>query len=424
MKKISLLLSLCFFASLYSCGNDDDYVAVDNDPTAPQNLIATVISENAIELNWTASTDDDEVSGYNIYQDGVIVLNNAIETTKTINGLEEDSTYSFYVTAVDTNDNESAASNVVESTTDLIPLSFKATLSEMDVFQGDFSDLTPANDVQLYEINSTLFTDYAAKQRLIRLPEGKSMEYTGSELLPDFPNNTLIAKTFYYNIDDRDPSLGKQIIETRIFLKIAGNWESGDYIWNDAQTDATYRETSSVEDISYIDLDGNTQNISYVIPSKQDCATCHNNNGNTFPIGMKLRSMNFNPMNGTVNQNQLQEFTENGMLTGLSNPADISLLPDWKDDATYDIFERARAYIDVNCAHCHQPGGEVTNFDLDFRYETPFDDTGIFANRGEIEARTQSTTPTYRMPQLGRSIVHDEAVEMLVEYLEAIEDLP
>lgn len=303
-------------------------------------------------------------------------------------------------------------------------LTFETSLSEMGVYQGDFSNLTPATDVQLYEINSTLFTDYAVKQRLVRFPEGESMEYTGSELLPDFPDNTLVAKTFYYNIDDRDPSLGKQIIETRIFLKIEGNWEAGDYIWNDSQTDATYRETSSVEDISYIDIDGNTQNISYEIPSNQDCATCHNNNGSTFPIGMKLRNMNFNPMNGTVNQNQLQAFMGSGILTGLSSPSDISLLPDWQDDATYDIFERARAYIDINCAHCHQPGGEVTNFDLDFRYETPFDDTGIFANRGEIEARTGSTIPTYRMPQLGRTIVHDEAFEMLLEYLEAIEDLP
>jgi uncharacterized repeat protein (TIGR03806 family) len=319
-------------------------------------------------------------------------------------------------------DDDYTAVDDMDDTIEVVDLTFETSLSEMGIFQGDFSNLTPASDVQLYEINSTLFTDYAAKQRLIRLPEGESMEYSGSELLPDFPDNTLVAKTFYYNIDDRNPSLGKQIIETRVFLKIDGFWQSGDYIWNEAQTDATYRETSSVEDISYIDTTGETQNVSYVIPSKQDCATCHNNSGNTFPIGLKLRSMNFNPMNGTVNQNQLQAFTDSGILTGLSSPGDISLLPDWTDDATYDIFERARAYMDVNCAHCHQPGGEVTMFDLDFRYETAFNDTGIYANRGEIESRTQSTIPTFRMPQIGRSIVHDEAVLMLLEYLEAIED--
>ncbi len=421
MKKLHLFLVLSVATLLYSCGGDDDYVATP-DPEAPQNLVATVLSENSLELTWNTAANTTGVSGYNVYQDDTILFNNVTGTSKTVLALEANSTYSFYVTAIDSNSNESEPSNTVTATTDELPLSFETNLSEMGIFQGSFSSLTPADNVQLYEINSTLFTDYASKQRLIRLPEGKTMQYAGSDLLPDFPNNTLISKTFYYNLNDSDPTLGKKIIETRVFLKINGEWKSGNYKWNNEQTEATYTENSSVENISYIDTDGMTQNVDYEIPSKQDCATCHNNGGKIFPIGLKLRSMNFNPMNESINQNQLQAFIDNGVLTGLSNPGDISVLPDWTDDATYDILQRGRAYIDINCAHCHQPGGEVSNFSLDFRYETPFDDTGIYANRGEIEARTQSTIPTYRMPQIGRSIVHDEAVTMLLEYLQAIED--
>jgi uncharacterized repeat protein (TIGR03806 family) len=303
--------------------------------------------------------------------------------------------------------------------TPVAPLTFETNLSDMGVFAGNLSNLLPAAGVQLYEINSTLFTDYAAKQRLIRLPEGGKMTSNGNNLLPNFPDNTLISKTFYYNIDDRDPSLGKKIIETRIMLKTEGTWKVGDYIWNEAQTEATYRETGSEIPISYIDINGTTQNVNYIIPSKQDCFTCHNNANVTLPIGMKLRSMNFTP--SYTSQNQLTYFTNNGLIEGV-NPSNITVLPDWTDDTNFDIFERGRAYIDVNCAHCHQPGGAVTNFALDFRYETPFENTAIFPNRGEIEARIQSTLPTYRMPQLGRTIVHDEAVTMLLEYLEAIED--
>ena len=29
----------------------------------------------------------------------------------------------------------------------------------------------------------------------------------------------------------------------------------------------------------------------------------------------------------------------------------------------------ARAYLDVNCAHCHQPGGGASNSGLDLRWE-------------------------------------------------------
>ncbi|OAB79679.1 hypothetical protein ULVI_02725 [Cochleicola gelatinilyticus] len=411
---------------LTACGGDDEYVPVEETdmeaPTAPVNLEATTVSENSISLSWGAATDNVAVTGYTLYQDNVIVLDNLETTSVLVSDLEEDATYTFYVTASDAKNNESNASNTLSVTTALTPIAFTETLSEMGIFTGTLSEITPAEGVQLYEINSTLFTDYASKQRLIRLPEGKSMEYNGDELLPLFPDNTLIAKTFYYNIDDRDPNLGKQLIETRVFLKIQGSWKTGNYIWNSDQTEATYRELGSIEAISYIDSDGATQNIAYEIPSQQDCATCHNNNDMVFPIGMKLRSMNFNPDNETINENQLDYFINNGLLTGLSSSSLVSTLPDWTDEATWDVFERSRAYMDVNCAHCHQPGGEVSNFDIDFRFETPFDDTGIYANRGEIEARIQSTAPTYRMPQLGRTIVHEEAVAMLLTYLEAIED--
>ena len=133
---------------------------------------------------------------------------------------------------------------------------------------------------------------------------------------------------------------------------------------------------------------------------------------------MKLRSMNFVP--SYTNQNQIDFLLGNGFLEGVTS-SEVSTLPDWTD-TNNDIFARGRAYIDINCAHCHQPGGAVNNFNLDFRFETPFEDTAIYANRGEIEARIQSTVPTYMMPQLGRTVVHEEAVTMLLEYLQAIED--
>lgn len=423
---MKLYYALLFIAILSACGGDDDYVPVEDSdteaPSAPLNLEATTVSETSITLTWQAATDNVSVTGYTLYQDNVVIMDNLQATTTEVEGLNEDATYAFYVTASDAENNESNPSNTLSITTALTPISFKETLSEMGIFTGTLADIIPSEGVQLYELSTSLFTDYALKQRLVRLPEGKTMEYNGNELLPLFPDNTLIAKTFYYNIDDRDPSLGKQLIETRVFLKIQGTWETGDYIWNSAQTEATYRETGSIESISYIDSNGATQDIAYEIPSKQDCATCHNNNEMVIPIGMKLRSMNFNPENGTVNENQLDYFIDNGLLSGLNSSSEVSTLPDWTDEAVWDVFERSRAYIDVNCAHCHQPGGEVNNFALDFRFETPFDDTGIYANRGEIEARIQSTAPTYRMPQLGRTVVHEEAVAMLLEYLEAIED--
>ncbi len=420
MKKIFCLLFIAMNVLAISCGKDDSYEPVDDQsPSAPTNLVASDQTETSFKLTWTASTDNIGVTGYNVYQDGNILMSLINGTSVVVNELTPGTDYEFYVTAMDSENNESNPSNKVNAFTVEEPLSFQPVLSEMGIFQGTLSSLSPAEGVQLYEINSTLFTDYASKQRLIRLPAGQRLRYNNSDLLPSFPDNTLIAKTFYYNIDDRNPALGKKIIETRVMIKVENKWMVGNYIWNAEQTEATFRETGSIENISYIDLSGSTQNINYQIPSKQDCFTCHNNNGTTFPIGLKLRSMNFTP--SYTAQNQLDYFTDNGLLEGVVS-GNISVLPDWTDLVNYDLPQRARAYMDVNCAHCHQPGGSVPpTFFLDFRFETPFENTGIYANRGEIAARFGSTVPTYRMPQLGRTIIHTEALQMLEEYIDSLD---
>jgi len=419
--KISLLpFAFVFLYILTSCGSDDSPSEVVDTvlPSAPLNLTASNITENSALLSWEASTDNVSVTAYHLYENGVLAETNITSTSFSVSSLIIDTNYNYYVTAIDGAGNESNSSNTVNFSTPPAPLTFATNLSEMGIFSGALSNLTPALGVQIYELNSTLFTDYALKQRLVRLPTGRAMDYDNSDLLPKFPDNSLIAKTFYYNIDDTNPDLGKQIIETRVFIKVGGNWMSGNYIWNQAQTDAVYTEDGSELPISFIDINGATHNINYEIPSKQNCLTCHNNNDVTAPIGMKLRSMNFIP--SYTSENQLDYFSSKGILHGVTS-SNISVLQDWTD-INIDILERGRAYIDINCAHCHQPGGSVPNIPIDFRLETPFENTGIYVNRGEIEVRIQTNLPTYRMPQLGRTVIHVEAVAMLLEYLQVIED--
>lgn len=422
MKRFAISLFVLSVLFLNGCSSDDSTPIDPGDsqnPTAPANLTAANVTDNSLQLSWEAATDNVGVTGYNLYQDGALVLT-VTSTSTAVSGLQPETPYSFYVTATDAAGNESNGSNTVNTTTVEAPLEFLPTLSQMGIFQGELSNLQPANGVQLYEVSSTLFTDYAFKQRLVKLPSGTTMEYNGSDLLPDFPNNTLVSKTFYYHIDERDPSLGNIVIETRLFLKLAEGWQAADYIWNTAQTEATLDNAGGTRPISYIDIEGNTRNVDYIIPSQQDCFTCHNNNGSTFPIGMKLRSMNFVP--SYTAQNQLQFLIDNGLLSGINDPSAISTLPEWIDDANFSLSERARAYLDINCAHCHQPGGSVPpGFMMDFRYETPFEQTNIYPKRGAIEARFASTIPTFRMPQLGRTVVHEEALTMLVEYLESLD---
>ncbi|OUS00534.1 hypothetical protein A9Q86_11130 [Flavobacteriales bacterium 33_180_T64] len=293
---------------------------------------------------------------------------------------------------------------------------FRPTLSELNLFAGSLGDLEPSPYAFYYDLNTKLFTDYAHKQRLIALPQGEKMTYDGDGL-PIFPDNTLIAKTFYYNNDETDLSLGKNIIETRILIKTDGAWETGNYKWNDAQTEAVLDTDGAVVPVTWINTEGETQNVNYEIPSETDCFTCHRTYTNKTPIGPKLRTLNFD-IDGV---NQLQSLIDNNLLDGLTDVFTVNSLPKW-DDTSTSLDRRARAYFDINCAHCHIEGGYCEEQSiLRLSYETPYDESNIFERKNSIEARIQNTIPEYGMPLIGTTIIHDEGVEVLLAYLDTLE---
>ncbi|HYV10418.1 MAG TPA: hypothetical protein VE980_05970 [Pyrinomonadaceae bacterium] len=85
-------------------------------PTAPTGLTATFNSiTNAIDLSWTAATDNVAVTGYRIYRDGgtapIITVNGT-----TFSDAAPLGTHSYAVTAIDAAGNESGLSNTASAT--------------------------------------------------------------------------------------------------------------------------------------------------------------------------------------------------------------------------------------------------------------------------------------------------------------------
>ena len=306
---------------------------------------------------------------------------------------------------------------IPETTVPSVVPEFKQHLSELNLFQGNLGDLNPSELTFEYHLNSTLYTDYALKQRIVALPTGESMIYENNGL-PNFPDNTVIAKTFYYNRDDRDVSLGKNLVETRVMIKINGIWEFGDYIWNDSQTEAILNNEGGITPVTWIDTEGTVHNVAYEIPSAENCFTCHQSYGNSTLIGPKLRSMNFN-VNGV---NQLQKFINNGQLSNAPSVSSITTLPNW-EDTSLTTETRVRAYFDMNCAHCHSQGGfhTVNYFNaLDVAFETRFSDSRIYEERSSILTRMPSSVDQYSMPFLGVTSPHQEALDLILPYLESL----
>ena len=413
MKK--LLLSIFVLAVVFSCSKDDETPIPEC--TVPSNLQVTDISQTSVTITWESSNTDSGFileygeSGFAL---GTGTIVNTTSTSYTINNLAANTTYDYYLTANCGNGNESDPTSVRSFTT-LFPLvvaEFLPNLSELNLFEGDLENLNPSVYTYEYDLITPLFTDYAHKQRLIALPQGSSMVYQ-NDGLPEFPDNTVIAKTFYYNVDEQNPGLGKIIVETRVLIKIDGEWQTGNYKWNDAQTDASYTTDGHVVPLSYTDTEGATVNLDYEIPSNTQCFQCHNKSNIITPIGPKLRNMHFN--------NQLEDLIGDGMLTNVTNLSELEALPSWEDTANFTLEERARAYFDVNCAHCHQPEGSCgTETLLDLRYETRFNETSIYETRFSILTRIQNQIPDYGMPLIGTTIIHDEGVALILEYINTL----
>lgn len=288
----------------------------------------------------------------------------------------------------------------------LLPL-----ISEYNIFSGDPAALIPAKGFQLYELATGLFTDYAEKQRLIKLPAGKTIVAV-NDGLPQFPDSTMLVKTFYYFNDKRDPLKGKRLIETRLLVKLNEQWLAGTYVWNDAQTDAVLVSKGATVPVSWIDENATRQTISYRVPAPKDCASCHNNNNLLMPVGIKIRNLNREVVRNNVRINQLQHLPNTGVMTAV-DAGRFSQLPNWQNKK-YSITERVRAYLDVNCAHCHSDKGSCSSSSLRFGYEIPLADTRIEKRKDRIVNLMEKG----RMPRIGTTIVDAEALTLIKKYLQ------
>lgn len=294
-------------------------------------------------------------------------------------------------------------------------IEFKARLSEYKLFTTNMSDLAPAEGVHVLELASTLFTDYAEKQRLLKVPEGQKLIIQGDGL-PTFPEGSIIAKTFFYSRSNKGT---RQIIETRLLILNDKQWNAATYRWDNDQQEAFLLHDGAVVPIAFTQDSGAEVKIEYKIPSQNDCGACHHSGDKLTPIGPKARNLNIEVQRQGVSQNQLTYLMKVGIIKP-ANTSSISSLPKYHD-STQLLSLRARAYLEMNCAHCHQPGGMGGSTSLNLQYEETFEDTGIEFNKSNILIR-MSTMGEYHMPKLGTTVTDVEGVDLIKRYIEGLDN--
>ena len=317
--------------------------------------------------------------------------------------------------------------------------SFPEKLSEFEFFLDDSAQL-PDDKVIPYELISTLFSDYSYKQRWVYVPNNKKAEYVENWVF-DFPTGSALIKTFYYPVDERAPELGKQLLETRLLLRKESGWEAVSYAWNEEQNEAYKKIAGKTINASWTDFMGEEKAVRYRVPNVNQCKECHDADDQISPIGPKARNINkeldfkdgeFNQLVYWMNREIIDEY-----------PMDLVSPVDWLDE-TKDINDRVRSYLDVNCGHCHSPTGNANSTGLYLHLnETRDINLGVFkkpvaTGRGSggnkysivpgkpeesiLLYRMQSMDPGVMMPESGRALTHEEAVEMIREWILLMKD--
>jgi uncharacterized repeat protein (TIGR03806 family) len=314
----------------------------------------------------------------------------------------------------------------------------KEKLSEYQFFTGKLADLQAAENLLPYQLNTPLFSDYAEKLRFISIPKNAKVTYNEREVF-DLPIGTVIIKNFFYYLDAKNPQKGKKIMETRLLARTEETWVSLPYIWNEEQTEAYYEPVGDLKEITRKDENGKKITHYYAVPNENQCNGCHIKNKKKQPIGINARQLNgdFPYKEGT--ENQLLHWKKLGILEELPDLQQVPKLAVWNDEKTGDLNARARAWLDINCGHCHNPKGpaNTSGFHLDY-WETDLNKLGVHkspiaaggggGNRNyDIDPgnpdgsiliyRMESMKPGEMMPEIGRKLTHKEGLALIREWI-------
>lgn len=231
------------------------------------------------------------------------------------------------------------------------------TLSEYRFFEGPLAEQRPSPGVVPYTVASPLWADHAGKGRFIVLPaEGKITLGAGEQEEWQFPVGTIVVKTFFFSMDQRDPGGRARILETRLLILEEEGWKPHTYVWNDEQTEAERVIAGKRVKVDFTDAAGAPAHTEYLVPNNNQCKSCHERDDATMLLGPITPQMNLLVDTPSGPRNQLDWMAEQGMFDGaIPDPAGLPAFPDPRGDAPLDA--RARAYLHANCSHCHRPGG-------------------------------------------------------------------
>jgi hypothetical protein len=323
--------------------------------------------------------------------------------------------------------------------------SLPALLSQAGVFNNTAS-MTPVAGLISYAPNVALWSDGALKTRYMGVPNN------GGAITPDeqiafvptgywtFPAGTVFVKTFQLNTDTSNTNVLRRL-ETRLLVRdINGAVYGVTYKWRPDNSDADLLSSSLYEDIAITNASGVTTQTWYY-PSPSDCLSCHTPVAN-YVLGLNTRQLNGNYSYAAtgVTDNQIRTFNRLGLFNPAFNETNSTNLEKLSalGNTGASFEERARSYLDANCAQCHQPGGVGITFDA--RYDTPLTNQNLIYGglngagfamivprdiwRSQVRLRMNTTNNSIKMPPLARQLIDTNAVAVMEDWINSLPGTP
>ena len=290
----------------------------------------------------------------------------------------------------------------------------------------------PSEEVHPYSLVNPLFSDYTDKLRFVYVPEGQKLTYLEDKVF-QFPVGSTLIKTFAYL--NTQGEMDAQLLETRLLINTSQGWKAISYVWNQDQTDAKRSVAGATIRTTFINSVGAKVDVRYRAPNQNQCKECHQVNQVMTPIGPKARNMNKNVGYTSGDMNQLLYWAAQGWIESKLN---ADLMQSYENE-NVSIDERARAYLDINCGHCHIPGGsaDTTGLYLNLTEETK-EHLGIFkkpvaagrasgnlkysivpgkSNKSIMIYRMDSLDPGIMMPESGRALADDKGIKLISDWI-------
>jgi uncharacterized repeat protein (TIGR03806 family) len=315
-----------------------------------------------------------------------------------------------------------------------------ALLSQTGAFQ-DLLRLVPNDTLIPYALVVPFWSDGAEKSRWVSVPAGKQIRFASTGEW-GFPPGTVFVKQFDLATDETNPSFRRRL-ETRLLVcNDSGSVYGVTYKWRADNSDADLLATNLAEPIAIKTATGVRTQVWYY-PSRQDCLTCHTANAG-YVLGVKTRQLNrdFTYPSGQT-ENELQAWSAQQLFDTNLATAKLANFPQLaaREDLTRSLEDRARSFLDANCAQCHRPEGTVAYFDA--RYDTPLARQGLVAGRVLIDERIDSarviapndiwrsilylranTTEAFKMPPLARNLIDVQDMDLLRQWIESLPGPP